>query len=167
MKKSIIIAFLGLLFLSLTAFNVHKFYMGMYQVNYAPEKKTLEITSRIFIDDLNKAIEKKYHKKVSLSAEKENPEDLILLQKYISSHFSIKVNEQSQTMNFLSKEMEGDVLICYWKIKDVKEIKSLQIYNAVLTDWNSEQQNIVHLNVLGKKNSFLFTDSSTNNVLKY
>ena len=39
MKKSIIIAFLGLLFLSLTAFNVHKFYMGMYQVNYAPEKK--------------------------------------------------------------------------------------------------------------------------------
>ncbi len=167
MKKSIIIAFLGLLFLSLTAFNVHKFYMGMYQVNYAPEKKTIEITSRIFIDDLNKAIEKKYHKKVSLGAEKENPEDLILLQKYISSHFSIKVNEQSQTMNFLSKEMEGDVLICYWKIKDIKEIKSLQIYNAVLTDWNSEQQNIVHLNVLGKKNSFLFTDSSTNNVLKY
>ena len=167
MKKSIIVALFGLLFLSLTAFNVHKFYMGMYQVNYAPEKKTIEITSRIFIDDLNKAIEKKYHKKVSLSAEKVNAEDLILLQKYITSHFSIKVNEQSQMINFLSKEMEGDVLICYWKIKDVKEIKSLQIYNAVLTDWNSEQQNIVHLNVNGAKKSFLFTDSSTKNVLKY
>jgi hypothetical protein len=32
--------------------------MGIYQVNYAPEKKMLQITSRIFIDDLNKALEK-------------------------------------------------------------------------------------------------------------
>jgi hypothetical protein len=29
-----------------------------YQVNYAPDKKMLQITSRIFIDDLNKALEK-------------------------------------------------------------------------------------------------------------
>jgi len=167
MKKTIVVALFGVFFLTLTAFNVHKFYMGMYQINYAPAKKTIEITSRIFIDDLNKAIEKKYHKNVSLGAEKENTEDLILLQKYMTSHFSVKVNEQPQNMIFLSKEMEGDVLVCYWKIKDIKEVKSIEIYNAVLIDWNLEQQNIVHLNVLGTKSSFLFTESSTNNVLKY
>jgi len=60
-----------------------------------------------------------------------------------------------------------DVLICYMNIKEIKQIKTLEIYNAVLTDWNSDQQNLMHLTISGTKKSFLFTDSSTNNVLKY
>ena len=59
MKKTILITFFGLLFLSLTSFSVHKFYVALYQVNYAPEKKMLQITTRLFIDDLNNALAKK------------------------------------------------------------------------------------------------------------
>ncbi len=59
MKKTVLIAFTGILFCSFSAFEVHKFYMAIFQVNYASEKKMLQITSRIFMDDLNLAIEKK------------------------------------------------------------------------------------------------------------
>jgi hypothetical protein len=167
MKKITLIALFGLLFLTTTAFSLHKFYMAVYQINYAPQKKMLQITSRIFIDDLNSALEKKYNRKLHLEDEKEIPEESILLKKYLAEHFSLKVNGQSKTMNFLSKELDGDVLICYWNIKDIKQIKALEIYNSVMTDWNSEQQNIIHISILGKKNSLLFKDSSTNNMLKY
>lgn len=167
MKKTILIALFGLLFLTTTAFGIHKFYMSVYQINYAPEKKMLQITSRIFIDDLNNALEKKYNKKLYLGTEKETPDELILLKKYLADHFSLKVNGQSKTMNFLSTEMDGDVLICYWNIKGINKINSLEIYNSVLMDWNSDQQNMMHITVLGIKKSLLFTDSSTNNVLKY
>jgi len=87
MKKTILYTFIGVLFLCLTAFSVHKFYMAVYQVNYAPEKKMLQITSRIFIDDLNKALEKKYSKKLYLGSEKETPEGIVLLKKYFSENF--------------------------------------------------------------------------------
>ena len=167
MKKITLIALFGLLFLTTTAFGLHKFYMAVYQINYAPEKKMIQITSRIFIDDLNSALEKKYNRKLYLGTEKETPEELILLKKYLADHFSLKVNGQSKTMNFLSKELDGDVLICYWNIKDIKQIKALEIYNSVLTDWNSDQQNLMHITVFDTKNSLLFTDSSTNNMLKY
>ena len=63
MRKTIFYTILGFLFLTVSAFEVHKFYVAVYQVNYAPEKKMLQITSRIFVDDLSKAIEKKYNKK--------------------------------------------------------------------------------------------------------
>ena len=167
MKKITLIALFGLLFLTTTAFGLHKFYMAVYQINYAPEKKMLQITSRIFIDDLNNALEKKYKKKLYFDNEKETTEESILLKKYLAEHLSLKVNGQSKTMNFLSKELDGDVLICYWNIKDIKQVKDLEIYNSVLTDWNSEQQNIIHVTILGTKSSLLFTDSSTNNMLKY
>ena len=167
MKKTILITFFGLLFLMLTSFSVHKFYVALYQVNYAPEKKMLQITTRIFVDDLNNAIGKKYTKKSNLGSENETVEDLNLLKRYFGEKLSFNVNGQVRHMLFLSKEMEGDVLICYFTIKEIKKINSLEIYNSIITEGISEQQNIMHFNVLGTKNTLLFTESTSKGVLKY
>lgn len=167
MKKQILYPLLVLLFLTSSAFTLHKFYMAVYQINYAPEKKMLQITSRIFIEDLNTTLEKKYNKKFNLGNENDSAEELILAKEYLVQHFSIKVNNQSKPMNFLSKEVEDDVLVCYWNIKEISKINSLEIYNTVLIDLFPEQKNLVHVAVLGEKNSFLFTNSTSTEVLKY
>jgi hypothetical protein len=167
MKKAFIVTLLAIFSLSLVSFSAHKFYMAIYQINYAPQKKMVQITSRIFIDDLNKALEKKYKKKLFLGSDKESAEELILLRKYMNENFSVKVNGRAKTINFLSKEIDDDVLICYWNIKEIAKINSLEISNSVLLDWNAEQQNITHVNVLGIKKSILFTESSTKEMLNY
>jgi hypothetical protein len=141
--------------------------VALYQVNYAPEKKMLQITTRIFIDDLNNAVGKKYSKKINLGAENESVDDINFLKKYFSEKFYIKVNGQTKPILFLSKEMEGDVLICYFSMKEIQKINSLEIYNAVITEGNAEQQNIMHFNVSGVKNTLLFTESTSKGMLKY
>jgi hypothetical protein len=167
MKKTIFFLFIAAFFLALTSFAYHKFYMGVYQINFAPEKKMVQITTRIFVDDLNKALEKKYNKKLFLGTEKESSEEMVLLKKYLSDNFTLKINGQTKSMNFLSKEIEADVLVCYLNIKEITKINSIEIYNTVLIDWNLEQQNIVHFSMPGNKQSFLFTDSSTLQLLKF
>ena len=167
MKKHIIYLSLTLLLFTLTSFAVHKFHMALYQINYASEKKMLQITSRIHIDDLNKALEKKYNKKNSIGAEKESAEEVFLLKEYISNHFSIKVNDQVKPMNFLSKEIDGDELICYWNIKGISKINSLEIYNTVLTDCFDNQQNMINIAALGVKKSFILTNSIYSKITKY
>ena len=167
MKKTILITFFGLLFLTMTSFSVHKFYVALYQINYVPQKKMLQITARIFVDDLNSAVGKKYTKKINIGSENETDEDLILLKKYLSEKFSVKINGHSRPMNLLSKEMEGDVLICYLNIKEVSKVNSIEVYNAINIEGNSEQQNIMHFNVSGVKNTLLFTESTTKGMLKY
>ena len=127
----------------------------------------LQITTRIFVDDLNNAIGKKYTKKSNLGSENETVEDLNLLKRYFGEKLSFNVNGQVRHMLFLSKEMEGDVLICYFTIKEIKKINSLEIYNSIITEGISEQQNIMHFNVLGTKNTLLFTESTSKGVLKY
>ncbi|MCL6460828.1 MAG: hypothetical protein I4O51_03035 [Flavobacterium micromati] len=166
MKKIIVVTLFILLTIGVSSFGVHKFYVSLYQVDFAPEKKMLQITSRIFIDDLNNAIEKKFNKKIQLGSENETDSDLVLFKKYFNEKFTIKVNGQLKTVQFLSKELEGDVLICYFKIKDIHKIKSLEIYNAVIIEENSEQQNIMHFSILGVKNTLLFTESSQKGVIK-
>ncbi|MEO7977055.1 DUF6702 family protein [Flavobacterium sp.] len=168
MKKYVVYFFLGILFLSLSSFAFHKFYMGIFQVNYAAEKKMLQITSRIFVDDLNKGIEKKYNKKAFIGTDKETSADVELLKKYLSENFTIKINGQPKPISFLSKELEADdVLVCYSRITAVEKFKTLEILNSVLSDWNAEQQNITHISAFGTKRSVLFTESSRKEVLKY
>lgn len=168
MKKILIYPFIGILFLSLSSFAFHKFYVGVFQVEYAAEKKMIQITSRIFVDDLNNALEKKYHKKTFVGTEKETPADLDLFKKYLAENFTIKINGQSKPIIFLSKEVEsGDVLICYSRIKDIDKFKSIEISNTILVDWSSEQQNITHISAFGTKRSVLFTESSRKELLKY
>lgn len=168
MRKVVGYSLLVLFCFVLTSFSFHKFYMGIFQVNYVPEKKMLQITSRIFADDLCKGIEKKYNKKTFLGTDKETQADVDLLKKYLSENFTIKINGQSKPVVFLSKEVEADnVVVCYARITDVDKIKTLEISNTILVDWNSEQQNITHITAFGVKKTILFTESSRKEVLKY
>ena len=167
MKKQIISILLPILLLTLSAAALHKYHMALYQINYAPEKKMLQITSRIHIDDLNKALTKKKKKSISIENEIENNEETLIIKDYLSTRFSIKINGQLKTLNFLSKEIEGDEIVCYSNIKGISKINSLEIYNTILTELFQDQQNRINLDVLGSKNSFLLTKTTNSKIIKY
>lgn len=160
MRKIISVLVVIIMFLGFSAFEYHKFYVSIYQINFNQKDKRLEITSRIFIDDLNEVLNKKYNKKTSFSELKTNLEDLELLNKYLSEKFSIKVNDIVKPINYLSCETEANVLICYFNIKEISKIKSLEIKNTALYELNSEQQNIIQTTIYDKKKSLLLTSNN-------
>ena len=166
MKKFFQYSFLIILFFGLSSLALHKFYVAIYQINYMPQKKMVQITSRIFVDDLNDALENKFHKKTFIGTEKETAEEEEMLKKYLSEKFTLKVNGQVKPMNFLSKELENNVLICYLNIKDVAKINSLEVQNSIITEVYSEQQNIIQSNINGVKENLLLTDEKIKGMLK-
>jgi len=163
MKK---VLFLSLLFILLTSFSMHKFYVSIYQIEYAPEKKRIEITSRIFTDDLNKALKIKYAKETHIGESAETPEDIVLMNQYLMKCFTIKVNGVTRPFIYVNKELENNVVIGYYKINDVAKITSLEIQNTALTDVFSDQQNIIQTTFNGKKQSLLLTNENISGVLK-
>jgi hypothetical protein len=92
MKKIFRALLVLLFFVSLTSMALHKFYVSVNQIDFVPKKKALEISSRIFIDDLDAALEKKFKKKAYLATPKEASDSKELLQKY----FDEKIFDQSQ-----------------------------------------------------------------------
>lgn len=149
------------------SFALHKFYVGIYQVNYVAKKKEIQITTRIFIDDLEKALEAKYKKKIYLATPKEISETNGFIKSYLDEKFHLKVNTSVKNLKFLGKETEDNVLICYLTTPVSEKIKSIEIVNSVLTEMYSEQQNIIHVNINGNKKSFLLTDSETEGYLEF
>lgn len=151
----------------MSSFAWHKFYVSVTQIDFVPNKKRVEITSRIFIDDLEKALEKRFKKKFYLTSSREIENADALIQEYLKEKIKISINKKSQNIEYLAREVEGDVLIFYTKIAVSKKINTFEIFNSLLTDIYKEQQNIVHVNINSNKNSFLFTNSDTNQKIDY
>ena len=126
----------------------------------------LQITARIFIDDLNDGLEKKFHKKTFVGTDRETEDDISLTKKYLAEKFTIKVNGIQKPMNFLSKEVEDNVIICYFNIKEISKIITLSVENSALLEVNEAQQNIIQANISGEKESLLFTSDNFKGVLK-
>jgi SpoU rRNA methylase family enzyme len=154
------------LFFGLSSMAMHKFYVSIYQLNYAPKKKMIQITSRLFIDDVNDALEKKFKKRTYFALENETSEDEVFLKKYFAEKFIIKVNGVSKALNYLSKDIDGNVVICYFSVKDLPKISSVAIENSALMELNEEQQNIIQANINGEKQSLLLTSENFKGMLK-
>ncbi len=158
MNKKAILFLTLVLFIGLSSFNVHKFYVSIYQVDFVPEKKRVEITARIFLDDLNLALEKEFKTKIQLGEKTESSQDVQFLQKYLMKHLKISIDEKEKNIQFLSKEVENNVVIIYLKIVDVKKINSFRIYNNALLELYSDQQNIIQTKFYNKKRNYIFTE---------
>ena len=154
-------------FIFSSAFTFHKFYVGVFQVDYFKEKKAVQITARLFIDDLEKALYKKHKKHFYITTKDEVSDANTYIAKYLEEKLKIKINNKVQSFHFLTKEQEENIVICYMKINFKDNIKELEITNNVLSDVFNEQQNLVHLNINGNKKTILFTNTETNQKLKY
>lgn len=166
MLKLFKIFFLFLLFIATTSMAVHKFYVAIYQIEHNESKNRLEVTTRIFIDDLEIALEKKFNKKIDLYNSKNATMYNELVTKYIREEFSIKVDGQLKQFVFKNSEVENNVLICYFTIPNIQKIKSLEFENSVLTETFEEQQNIIQTHFNGDRQSTLLTLEKTKGMLK-
>jgi hypothetical protein len=76
------------------------------------------------------------------------------------------VNGEQKQLNFLSKETEDNVIICYLNCKNSSKIKTLEVVNSILTELHQEQQNIIQATMNGKKQNLLLTSEKTKGMLK-
>ena len=146
----------------LLAFTAHKYYISLIKVEYKKESKSVQITMRIFIDDLQEAINKTYDKNIEL--EMSDNDELIF--NYVKDNFLVNINNNKQSYLYLGKEYENDVIFLYLELKDIESIQAIEIKNRMLLDVFSEQKNIIKLHINNTKKTFLLTNNKDKDLLK-
>lgn len=167
MKRIGIYAVLLLFVITLSAMAAHKFYVAVYQINHVPQKKVLQITSRIFIDDLENALIKKYNKKFYIGSSREPQDCNDYLSKYFAEKIHLTINGITKPVKFIGKEAEDDILVCYYTFPVEGKVNTIEIKNTTLFELFPEQQNIVHLNINNNKKSLLLTPGKPNGTIEY
>ena len=163
MKKSVfIIALLASVFV-ITAW--HKFYLSVSQVDFNAGDEAVQITTRLFYDDLQKALQERYDK--SIKVDDTYPKDKLdgYIKMYINKKLKVSINAKEVTLNYLGHEDENDYVVCYIEIANVKKLESISIENTLLMDMFPQQKNIVHVRVKNLEKSFMLTQDNDKAVL--
>lgn len=145
---------MSLLFFRWFFFLFHPFFVSMTEVNYVPKEKTMEISVRIFTDDLENTI-KNLHKGYPLDIL--HPKDSVLANKwvdqYIKSRLQVRVNNVVRPMQFIGYEQQEESIWIYFEIKNVPEPKQVHVFNTLLYDYKKEQINMIRFKNGNKEKS--------------
>lgn len=124
---------------------LHPFHVSVVEVRHNPEQKSLQVTTRIFLDDFEQTLRSRSGESVDImKAGSEEKLDL-MIEQYILENFELTVDGKEKGATYLGHEIEGDVLWCYIEYPKVKKLESIQIVNELLTEIFDDQENIVHL----------------------
>ncbi|BDD08182.1 hypothetical protein FUAX_06140 [Fulvitalea axinellae] len=129
----------------------HAFHVSVTDLSWNRESGRIEISTRVFIDDLEDAISKNREKKPDLLNNFESEGENI--GRYISAHLSLKAKSKMLDLEYVGAEVEGDALWIYMQSQKVRKPKDLEVTNKVLMELFSDQQNIVHYTYEGQRKS--------------
>ncbi|PQB05909.1 DUF6702 family protein [Aureitalea marina] len=144
-SKTIFLAFLILIAPVLISSRAHKFYVSITKVELSEEAKSVQIITKIFIDDIEATLQKRYDPNVSLDTKKETEAHVKLLEKYVLQKFKVEIDGVAYQLEYLGREYENDVVKCYLEVPGITDLNKIEIENSVLMDMFEEQQNIIHV----------------------
>ncbi len=135
---------------------VHAFHTSLTEIQYNSKEKSLEISIRLFTDDLETALTKFNNgQKILIGGKNDNSE--AVLNKYIQQHFGIiSPQKQKKPLSFIGKELEGDATWVYVEIPNSQDFKGHTIYNSFMQEMFDDQTNLVNFLYLGNKKTYLF-----------
>lgn len=147
-------------FLIFSSFLEHKYYVSTSLFNFT-EDSSLQITLRIFKDDLSNAISDTYLD--------QKTDDLNLIDelyfkqvdKYINSKISILIDDKKFEMDYLGLETKNDIYVCYLEIENLPIYSNMVISNKILFEIFDDQQNIIHVKRNDKRQSFIARNNNS------
>jgi hypothetical protein len=164
--KGIILFFVGVF--SLTSFiNAHKFYVSVTEIEHNQKAESLQVISRVFIDDFENVLNLRYGQDLTLDSRAETDGAEKFIKKYLEQKMYIEVNGKVTGLNYLGKEYENDMLIFYLEAPGIKNVKNVLVRSTVLMDMFEEQKNLVHVKVKGKTRSMVLVAGRDENTLNF
>ncbi len=147
--------------------NMHKFYVSVTQIEYDSQEASLQIISRVFIDDLERLLQERYDEDAVLDVSKNQEQVDRYIAKYFDEKMQLIVDKKIREIQFLGKKYEDDLVICFLEVKKVVDPTILEIENKILFDIFEEQQNIIHVKKNTDRKSLILEREKPKGVLKF
>jgi len=161
------IVFLFLVCSCLSFKGTHKFYLSVTDAAYVEKSSSVQIITRLFVDDFQKLLQTRYDKNVQLLRGQDLAKNNAYIQQYFNKKLKINIQNKDFKLNFIGKRYEDDLIICYFEIEGVKNFSSVEITNLLLTDLFEEQKNLVHFEKGGETESLMLVKEKPTGTIEF
>ena len=141
----------------------HKFYVSTTTIEFKEEKNVIQITCQLFIDDVEKSLNR-YQEGIKLAPDSNKQGIDKLLKKSLKKSILISIDGKTTDLIYIGREYKNDILQCYLEANAPASSQNLSIENRTFFDLFEDQQNIIHYKNKSIRKSFLLyseNDSAT------
>ncbi|MGI8636470.1 MAG: DUF6702 family protein [Segetibacter sp.] len=131
----------------------HPFYVSVTEMNYNAKSKSFEISCKMFAEDIEGVLKQNYKTQVDLTNDKLQAQNNNMLNDYMLKHLSFTIDSKPVSFRFVGYEKEKESVYCYLELINVPAVKKMAVNNSILYDFKTEQINIIHVMVNGKRES--------------
>lgn len=166
MKKTFVL-FFALIFLSSFISNTHETYLSVTEIEYNEDQKSLQIISRVFIDDFQNVLSKRYQKDVSLSYKEDLQNNQDIMEKYLDKKLKITIDGRLLDLKLLGSKFDADQIVLFIESKNVESFKKVKVENLILTDLFDAQKNITHVKKGEEIESMLLSKAKASSIVNF
>lgn len=143
---------------------IHPFHVSVSDIKYKEDQKALQVSTRIFLDDLELALQA-YSGNDTLDIVEKADWKFVneTLGQYLLERISLKDEKgRKYELNYIGAEIEEDVMWCYLEVEKVRKLESVTVTNKILHEVWADQENLVHFRAFdGVKSARLFRGEET------
>ncbi len=145
----------------------HPFHVSVVEVEHDAKTKALQISERVFLDDLEETLTKVYNVQLDIV----NPENVAfrdsLIRDYILTHLVITIDGKQKKRSYLGHEIEEDALWCYIEYYGVKKMNKVSITNTIFFEVYEDQNTLIHFTYNEKTKSKRLTKTKPTEVFTF
>ena len=141
--------------------NLHDYYVSSTEVVFTEDKQQLQVTTRVFIEDLEAYFNSQTEDKIQLQPDLEPVKIDSLVHVFFKNNFNLFFNKKEVAINYIGRQYKEDQILIFAEAAEVSPPSSFEIHNTILIPFRMGQQNIVHLKTTNTKKSFLMDASKT------
>lgn len=139
----------------------HDFHVTHTTFHYNDESKSIEITIKVAIEDLERSLENEYSKPLSLETKQENKRTEKIITEYFRNHLQFLTNDKNHEYQWVGKEVSDNLhdVYLYFETRydDDPKLASITVKNTLFLEVYSDQTNIVLIEFEDEKYNLTFT----------
>jgi hypothetical protein len=136
---------------------LHPFFVSVIDINHNEKEASIEVSVRTFTTDLETRLDEEYHVKLDLSDPKQKVKADQYINLYVQKRLALTANGLKTKMDFIGFEIQKESTWSYFEIRNVKQLKQLDIFCEILFGIDPQQINIIHAKANGQRKSFELT----------
>ena len=133
--------------------SVHPYYVSVTEIVHNATAQTLEISCKIFTDDLEQTLKKATGQKVDLLNPEKREKMKPIVGDYVVEHLKLKADGKPVKLQFLGYERDEEGVIAYFEAGNILEVHKLVVVNDLLYEFHPNHIGLMHVTVKGKRKS--------------
>ncbi|MCB0278122.1 MAG: hypothetical protein KDD94_01375 [Calditrichaeota bacterium] len=127
-------------------FSIHPFHVSVCEITHSRSEQSLQITQRIFLDDLEKTLNSRFNLHLDLLKEANHHVLDSLMIDYLGANLKIYVDSKIRKTSYLGFEIENkEAMWVYLEIPAISKMDLIEVQNSILLEMFDDQVNLVHV----------------------